>query len=155
MKRGWTRSVVVAALALTIWGCSNPFGSPNGPEIGVSLAVPRDVELPSSVLHVRISGRRVRLDAPPSGEGASTRIRGYRYGEGPVAVTLIAGDDTIAHGEFSVELKRDHDHWVDADIGRHRPAGFCFGEAAALPLRGSATDTMFVTYGSLPNGAIC
>ena len=83
-------------------------------------------------------------------------MRGPRYGEVPVRVTLLAASgDTLTAVHFSQRFQRDHQHWLSALVGRHRPVGHCIGSLAASPLGAGAADTLFVMYGSIPEDAIC
>ncbi len=133
-----------------------PFGSPNGPEIDVSVMRQRAIP-PSLELRTEISGRSVRLTAPIDiGSRASRRIHGFAYGDSDVAVTLTADGETLARVEFTTELVRGSVHWVSAQVGQHRPLGFCIGSLATpVPLRGIETDTLFVAYGGMPKGVMC
>jgi len=54
-----------------------------------------------------------------------------------------------------VARRRGDNHWVAALVGSQRPGRHCIGTLAVAPLRGGGADTLFVMYGSIPDGAIC
>jgi hypothetical protein len=137
---------------LVLAGCPDLFG-PGGPKLSVALNLQQPVT-PAPILQADVGGRRVELRATSSSE-VRTEVRGPRYGEVPVRVALLAAaGDTLGSAAFSQLFQRDHAHWVVALVGMLRPRGHCIGELAVIPVRGTA-DTLFVMYGSIPEGAVC
>jgi hypothetical protein len=150
-QRGGAAGVICA---LTFAGCSTLF-TPSGPKISVSMAVERPPTVPT-VLRADIGGQRVELASTEPGPPRSTDVRGRQYGLVPVRVALLTTDGaSLAAVEFSQQFERDRNHWVAARLGQHRPLGHCIGTLVAAPLRQGGADTLFVMYGSLPEGAIC
>lgn len=148
------RMLAMLAVALPLAGCLDVVGL-GSPRVTVSL-YREPAPGPSPELRAWIGGKRV--DVPPvrPGEYRSERVvHGPRYGTVPVRVVLFAPEgDTLATAEFTQDFARGHLHWVSGNLLRERPVGHCTGEIAAVPLR-TGTDSLFVTYGSIPNGAIC
>jgi hypothetical protein len=139
----------------TIFGCSGLFG-PSGPPINVSFAVESVV---GSAFAVRneIGGRRVVLTADPvRGGHASTDVQGPRFGDVPVQVTLLTtGGDSVTAVSFSQNFQHGSHHWVAARVGRHRVLSVCASSVLAAPLSAASTHTLYVTYGGIPDNAVC
>lgn len=155
-KSGRVCVLVAAAIACTFAaGCSEIFG-PSGPKITVSLGLESPI-VPAPTLRVLIDDRLVVVPASQAGTAPTERtIRGPRFGSTPVRVALMSSaGDTLAAVAFSQEFRRGENHWVAGLTGSHRPIGICIGALAAAPLHGSDTDTLFVMYGNIPEGAIC
>ena len=143
---------VICALALA--GCST-LSAPSGPKISVSLALQHSPAAPT-MIRADIGGQRVEVTSSEPSPGRSTDVRGRGYGATPVRVVLLTTDgDSLAAVAFSQLFQRDHNHWVAALVGQHRPVGHCIGTLVAAPLGAGGTDTLFVMYGSLPEGAVC
>lgn len=144
----------IAALAVAVAAaCSSPSG-PDAPRISVSLDLQAPIT-PAPVLAADIGGRRVEVPPAARAGESGVEVRGPRYGEVPVRAALVgAAGDTLAAVAFTHRLARGAGHWVSALVGRHRPQGHCIGSVAVAPLRG-ASDTLFVMYGSIPDGAVC
>jgi len=148
--------------AVALLGCSDLFG-PSGPEISVSLELRQPLgALP--LLRADIGGRAVQLTATAAEPGGASReVRGPRYGQVPVRVTLTTpSGEQLAMVEFSQWFYRNSKHWVAAVVGQRHPMGHCIGTLAVAPIlvgtpsgSGSGTDTLFVMYGSIPDDAIC
>jgi hypothetical protein len=81
-------------------------------------------------------------------------------GELRVSVALVAPPaDTLGRVTVTVPLQSGYHYGVLVQPGGARPSGICIGQLAQAPLRrpGGAvpTDTLWVTYAGLPDGAIC
>jgi hypothetical protein len=72
-------------------------------------------------------------------------------------VRLLANvrGDTLGSASFTHRFESDRRHWISAQLDTTRPVGFCFGELLAIPLSPARTDSMYVMFGSIPEGAIC
>src|SRR5688500_623913 len=161
VRAGMRPLLLLSAVALL--ACSGSAG-PDGPDISLHALVDRTVAQPP-LLRVEIGGRVRTIEAYVAGfrPGLTTEIRGPRYGEVPVHVTLLSsGGAPLAAVGFTQEFERDNNHWVTAQIGTQRPGGFCIGavEVAPLPVgafpeSGAVQDTLFVMHGRIPKGAIC
>ena len=147
--------LVPSALALPVLLACAQLPSFGGPRVTVSMDL-RSSAMAPPTLRVDVGGRAVAVR--PGGYGAggvSVSVRGPRYGERPIhAVLLSPAGDTLASTAFTQRFRRGHRHWVAAVVGGGRPVGSCIGGLTVAPLRGGA-DTLFVTYGSLPDGAVC
>lgn len=144
-----------AGLALALAACSSVLGL-GGPRIWLSLAM--EQALPEApVLHVDIGGQEVEVAATSASAPRDERqVRGPRYGDVPVRVALLAASgDTMAAVEFTQGFQRDHNHWVSGIVGHRRPLGHCIGALVAAPLRNMESDSLFVLYGAIPEGADC
>jgi hypothetical protein len=153
-----TRLAVAAALAPAL-GCSVALG-PAGPDVAVSLyLLPGVAAAPAArpaLFRADIGGRRVDVPAPDAGPRSDVDVRGPRYGDVPVRVTLLAASgDTLATAAYTQRFERDHDHWVAAMVGAERPVGHCIGTLSVVPLRTAGRDTLFLMHGRIPKGAIC
>ena len=152
MRRTEFAGIMSTAAVLALAGCSDPFG-PDGPKLSVALGL--QPTAPTTVFRAHVGGRTVELQAAGLSE-SRREVRGPRYGDVPVrAVLLTAAGDTLASVAFTQRFQRDHAHWVVARVGRNRPIGHCIGTLTVAPLLGASSDTLFVTYGSIPDGAIC
>lgn len=109
------------------------------------------------LLRSDIGGRHVDLAADPAHGGhASVDVRGPRYGNVPVNVTLFtASGDSIVAVSFSQDFQHGFRHWVAALVGSQRPLGICTGTVLAAPVTAGGADTLYVMYGKIPDGAIC
>lgn len=144
--------VASAVSVLMLAGCSDLLGS-GGPTLSVTLNLQQPMT-PAPILQANIGGREVVVRSTNSGD-IGTKVRVSRYGEVPVRVALLTVvGDTLGAVAFSQQFQRGDAHWVAAFVGVHRPLGHCIGAVAVSPLRTTA-DTLFVMYGSIPEGAIC
>ena len=156
MRYSRLSGTIITLAAVAIAGCSDLFDS-DEPTFSVGFELEHGLAV-STVLHADIGRRNIRIAAPEPGLGRtrSTLVRGVRAGVVPVRLTIVTtSGDTLATMQYSQKLERDHDHWVTAQIGLRRPFGFCFGVPSATPLRPDNADTLFVTAGGLPRGAVC
>lgn len=147
--------LVPSALALLMLLACARLPSFGGPQVTVSVDL-RSSATAAPTLRVDLGGRSVALRPGDYGAGgASVSVRGPRYGERPVHAALLAPTgDTLGSVAFTQRFHRGHRHWVAAVIGTSGPVGSCIGGLVVAPVRGGA-DTLFVTYGSLPDGAVC
>jgi hypothetical protein len=153
MCRGKIARTASAAAVLALAACSDLSG-PSGPELSVALSLQQPTA-PASIFRAHIGGQLVEVRAVGFSE-TRRGLRGAQYGDVPVRTTLLtAGGDTLASVSFAQRFQRDHAHWVVAHVGRIRPIGHCIGTLLLAPLPGASPDTLFVTYGSIPKGAIC
>ena len=153
MRRPAIAGIASGVALLALVGCSDPL-SPDGPALSVALSLQQPTA-PSSVFRADIGGQRVEVRAAGIAE-SRTEVRGARYGDVPVRATLLtAAGDTLASVTFDQRFERDHAHWVVARVGQRRPIGHCIGTLMVAPLRSAGSDTLFVTYGRIPDGAIC
>ncbi len=148
-------AVVCATCAFLASGCANPF-SPDGPMLWVSHGVQTSA-LSTTVFRAQVGSRNVTVQAPPVGTPyAETQVVVPQYGSVPVHATLLnATGQTLATVQFSQEFRRGETHWITATVGTARPIGFCIGTLAVAPLNAAGSDSLFVTYGSIPDGAVC
>ena len=155
MKHLSFRHAATGVGTAAIVGCSGLFG-PSGPPITVSFDVQPVVGGPFIVRN-EIGGRRVVLAADPARDGhASTAIHGGRYGSVPVQVTLLTtGGDSLTAVSFSQDFQRGSHYWVAAAVAPQRALSICAGAVLATPVRPGSTDTLYVTYGGLPDNAVC
>lgn len=147
---------VPALFSIFLGACSSP-NDPTGPRIEVSLLVHVPTAL-SSTLHVDVGSSDVSLRAPDAlFQSATTSLHVTGYGEKQVRLTLIGDDhsDTLATVAFSENLRAGYQYGIGAVVSRARPLGTCAGTVVATPLRNSPSDTLFVAYLGLPNGALC
>ena len=59
---------------------------------------------------------------------------------------------------MTITPETNFEYGVDAHVGIHRPAGFCFTLAHALPLPprgGTQGDSLFIAVGGIPRDAVC
>ena len=153
MRRPAVASIVSTAAVLALAGCTDPV-APAGPKLHVALTLQQPTA-PTSVFRAHVGGELVEVRAEGLAEGRA-EVRAPRYGDVPVRATLLtAAGDTLASVAFGQSFRRDHAHWVLAHVGRRRPIGHCIGTLLVAPLRGADSDTLFVTYGGIPEGAIC
>jgi len=146
------RSVVGLAVLL-LSGCADVL-SPDTPTVSITFHLQQQSTNPP-ILQVDLGGRRKTVNATAS-EFPDTRLTGLRFGPMPAHVVLLRSpSDTLAVVAFTHELHRDHEHWVSGTVGQRRPQGHCIGALVVAPLRGSATDSLFVTYGRLLKGTVC
>ena len=146
-------SIASGAAVLALAGCSDP-AAPGGPKLSVALYLQQPTA-PASVFRAHVGDQLVEVRAAGPAEGRQ-EVRGARYGDVPVRATLLTtAGDTLASVAFDQQFERDHAHWVVARVGRIRPIGHCIGTLMLAPLPGASSDTLFVTYGSIPEGAIC
>ena len=72
---------------------------------------------------------------------------------------VAAGADTLASTRFTIALQPDYGYSASVQPGGPQPIGHCVGTVLAVPLRrpggGESADTLWVTYGGLPDGATC
>lgn len=156
MKHLRLRHVTTVVGTAAIVACSGLFG-PSGPPITVSFDV-QPVVGSAFIVRNEIGGRRVVLAADPARGGhASTAIHGERYGSVPVQVTLLTtgGDSLTAVSFFSQDFHHGAHYWVAAGVARQRALSVCAGAVLAAPVRARSTDTLYVTYGGLPDNAVC
>jgi hypothetical protein len=155
-KVRYSSSLLAAAgLALALAACSSVLGL-GGPRISLSLAM--EQVLPEApVLRVDIGGEGVEVVATSASAPRDERqVRGPRYGDVPVRVALLGpSGDTMAAVEFTQGFQRDHNHWVSGIVGQRRPLGHCIGALAVAPLCNAESDSLYVMYGGMPEGAIC
>jgi hypothetical protein len=153
MRRPALASIVSTAAVLALAGCSDSV-APAGPRLHVALSLQQPTA-PTAVFRAHVGGELVEVRAEGLAE-SRREVRGSRYGDVPVRATLLtAAGDTLASVAFDQSFRRDHAHWVVARVGRRRPIGHCIGTLLVAPLRGADSDTLFLTYGGLPDGAIC
>jgi hypothetical protein len=141
--------IATAVSAALLAACSDPT-SPNHPPLSVSMSISSATSA-GRVLLTDIGGLRVRVP-----EAQSRDLRVPRLGEVPVQAVLVsAAGDTLASVAFVQEFARSSHHWIAGVVATHRPVGMCVGAQVAAAVRGSATDSLFVEYGSIPDGAVC
>ena len=106
----------------------------------------------------RIAGNELRTDryATPH----SDRLELPSRGELTIAVALVAGaSDTLGAVRTSIPLQADYRFGVSVTPGGVRPVGACVGRLTSALLRRpgspSAVDTLWVSVGGLPRGAVC
>ena len=153
-KRTWL-SVVGIAMGASGVACSSLAG-PSGPEISVSLTV-QQPSASGAALFVTVGGRDVSLRASAStSQRTDASLEPGKFGTLPVRVVLLSSSaDTLATVSFSQTFERGYTSWIGSFVSHVRPLGFCTGTVVAAPLRTSPSDTLFVMYGSIPEGAIC
>ncbi len=152
-------SMLGTLCAIALIGCSNILGV-GGPQVSVSLEARQGLTA-GAKLRADIGGQVIQL-APTTGVAprTSAEVRGSRYGEVPVSVTLLgASGDTLAAIGFTQRFERGHNHWIAAIVGDRRPIGPCIGNLAVVPVLATmletSPDTLFVMHGSIPKNAIC
>lgn len=146
-------------LAPLFSGCLGILGAER-PNLSISLQ--SHVSLPSStIFQVVVEGRRYEL-RPGSGQGArsSITVRAPRTGELDVVVLLIdPAGRVLAETAFRQRFEADSNHWVFAMISERRPLGHCIGELIPVPIHPplsvARSDSAFIMYGRLPEGAVC
>lgn len=148
------RMFAMTGILFAALGCSSVFG-PDGPELSLSLSTETGVEGIGS-FRVEVGGESFE----PVETGASREVRAPRDGRLQVrAVVFDEADEALASVEFEQDFRERHSHWVSGRVGLTRPTFFCVGTVRAAPLevRGESQvpDTLFVMYGSLPEGAVC
>jgi len=140
-------AAAVAATLLT--GCSDAT-SPDRPPVSVSMSISSATNT-GRVLITDIGGLRVRVP-----EAQSKELHAPRLGEVPVKAVLVStSGDTLASVAFVQEFVRSSHHWIAGVVATQRAVGMCVGAQVAAPVMGSATDSLFVQYGSIPDGAVC
>lgn len=150
MRLKSTLYIVAAAVSTALLAACSDATSPDRPPLSVSMGIS---SAPSAgrVLLTDIGGLRVRVP-----EEQSKALRAPRLGEVPVQAVLVSADgDTLASVAFVQEFARSSRHWIAGIVATQRAVGMCVGAQAAAAVRGSATDSLFVEYGSIPDGAVC
>jgi hypothetical protein len=144
---------VCCSSLLLLAGCLSIVGISER-DVHVSITLQRAWDPPPS-LQVYIDGRRVEIDARSDGRRAEREVQASRSGELLVGVRLLNADkDTLAATQFLQRFDRRNSHWIALTVGPQRPIGHCIGNLLALALP-SESDTAFVMYGRIPDGAIC
>jgi hypothetical protein len=157
------RLAVLSAIVLTS-GCTD-----NGSDVQIQFANylgPAALQDPSSLrVDLDVGGIAYHL----TGSDFTTQEFGTLHskslsipgtGELRVFVALVtAPADTLGQLTVSIPLQSRFHYGVMVLPGGARPAGICVGQIAQAPVRrpGSvtATDTLWVAYAGLPEGAIC
>ena len=146
---------MIAAVLALAGGCGSPV-DPFGPAIDLSLMIMTPSAAPST-LHASVGDRRVSLsvsDAPAS--RVDKRVRGTGYGDMPVHLVLLGSSgDTLASTSFTQKLQPSYRYGIGVIVGPQRLLGFCSATIRAVPLRNSASDSLFVDVSGLPDGAVC
>jgi hypothetical protein len=106
----------------------------------------------------RITGNDLRTDRYSTPH--TDRLTLPTQGELLVSVALVHGaSDTLGAVRTIMALQPDYRFGVNVTLGGARPLGVCVGRLATAVLRrpGSptATDTLWVSVGGLPRGAVC
>ena len=153
-KLAYRCATLVSALSI-VSGCGSSV-DPFGPAIDLSLMV-MTPSAASSTLHARFGDREVSLSVPGGSISRATkRVRGTGYGDLPARFMLIGSSgDTLATASFTQKLQVDYGYGIGVIVGRERLPSFCSVTVTAVPLRNSASDSMFVDVTGIPNGAIC
>ena len=148
------RTMLGTLCVLTLIGCSDIFEA-DGPEISVGLAAPGPF-FRGANLRVDIGEQVVQLTQPTDARpSTSTEVRGPRYGEVPIGVTLLgANGDTLGATEYTQLFSKNYEHFIHATVTTRRPEGHCIGTLIVVPLR-ERTDTLFVTHGAVAKNSIC
>ena len=147
------QSVALLICALAGAACGNP-SAPSGPQVTVSIGV-QGAEPVNAVMRTRLGSRVVDLTLKDASH-AARMVVAPRAAPLPVSVVLMTpAGDTLATTQFTHEFSRGADHWVTAFVGRNREPYFCEGVVTRTPLIHTLSDTLFVTHGSLPHGAVC
>jgi hypothetical protein len=109
------------------------------------------------VLLVSVGGRSVSLRASDTpNRPVETSLKATGFGTFPVTVAVMgSGTDTLATVAFTQTFERGNRYGIGAVLSRIRPVGVCAGTVLAAPLRGAASDILFVSYSGLPEGALC
>ncbi|HUE95699.1 MAG TPA: hypothetical protein VMN39_03520 [Longimicrobiaceae bacterium] len=149
------KALALTALVLALAGCSSIFG-PERPEVSIALysAVGYDR---LGRFEVDIGGRLFRFQAD---DEVSRKVDAPEAGLLSVQVRLMGtGTDTLAAAEFSQRFSEGSEHWIVGRLGLQRPLGHCIGQLIVVPLPPAAdapqADTLFLTHGSIPEGAVC
>lgn len=155
----------VRLLALLVCvGCADPttevevlFNNTLAPTILADRNLLR-VQLEAGDRAYRIAGHDLRTDryATPH----SDRLELPSRGELTIAVALVAGaSDTLGAVRTSIALQPDYQFGVSITPGGVRPVGVCVGRLTTALLRRpgspSAVDTLWVSVGGVPRGAVC
>jgi hypothetical protein len=146
----------VAALALLVAAACDDGPGANRPPLAVSVTLSAATLVPPTFV-AEVGGVRVRTTARAVPQmPAEVQVRAPRLGEVPARVALLgAAGDTLAAATFTHRFERGARHWISGWVGTRRPVGLCLGWVVATPLRGSTPDSLFVSYGWLPEGAVC
>jgi hypothetical protein len=145
-----------ALAALSLASCDDVLGEDN-PSVTLSFTS-QSAAAAGMLLRFDVDGRHAELPATIDSE---TRITATRFGPIQVRVDLVTSTgDTVASASFDHQLAHHSTHWVLGQLGQQRPSGFCMGTVLAVPLSVTpvgqpAPDTLFVTYGGLPNDVVC
>jgi hypothetical protein len=152
--RAWLVAVTIT-IGVGVVSCSVPFG-PSGATVSVSLAMQQPSASAPRLL-VSVGERVVSLRASDTlFRTVDTKLETTQFGSFPVKVTLMdGGADTLATMAYTQTFERGSKSWIASYVSRTRPVGFCTGTVLAAPLRNASRDSLFVMYGSLPEGAIC
>lgn len=146
------RSFAAAIIALA--GCTEPRAEPT--RVGISLDVQASHSAPV-MLTSTIGVAHLQLTASPGGRAVSNELQVSPARA--VAVALVAyspAGDSLAGFTTSQDLESNYQYGFGADIGRVRPLSICGAVIAAVPLRASVNDTLFISSnGGIPVGAIC
>ena len=146
-------ALLSAFTVFLIGGCSST--DPFGPTVEVSLDVRQPAALPST-LRIVVGTSNISLHADATSSAARTMMHVSGYGEQPVQVTLLGSQSEIlATVSSSLHLQAGYQYGLGGMVSRVRPIGLCVSSIAALPLRNSPSDTLFVLYSALPKGAVC
>lgn len=150
MRLNSTLYLIAAAASAALLAACSDLTSPNHPRLSVSMSA-SSATYAGRVFLTDIGGLRVRV-----AEAQSKAVRAPRLGEVPVQAVLIsAAGDTLASVAFVHEFARSSQHWIAGVVATRRPVGMCVGAQVAAAVRGSATDSLFVEHGSIPDGAVC
>ena len=130
------------------------------PDLSIYLDGQQDVSA-GTVLRVTIDGERKDLRATSDTAGSySLKTKAPGTGNLDVVVQLLdAAGQTVAQTSFTQRFRDDYNHWVGGYIGTQEPMSICspvYARAAiAAPYSAPGRDTLFVSYGSIPEDAIC
>lgn len=72
-----------------------------------------------------------------------------------LSLLFTSGGDSVVTVSLSQEYKSGNDYWVDVSVRQTRPIGFCAGPYIMTPLAPGSPDTLFVSSGGMPTGAVC
>lgn len=149
------KRLAATGLILGMASCSSIFG-PEEPEVSIGLYSEMGYGR-VGLFEVDIGGRLFRFEPTA---GVSRKVNAPETGLLPVRIRLLSTvPDTLASAEFSQLFREGSNHWVVGRLGLQRPIGHCIGHLLVLPLPKEAgesePDTLFLTYGSIPEGAVC
>lgn len=142
--------VVIAVLA----GCTEPRAE--RAYVGLALNVQSSHPTPVTVT-LSIGGASIQLTTAPGGRTVANELQVSPMAAVPLRVVAASmTGDSLAEFATSQDLQANYEYGFETDIGRARPVSICGAVVAAVPLRMSANDTLFVfSTGGIPVGAVC